>query len=210
MEGDAVLQGHAGTLPQRLKSATRQLHARAERSGVMADLLAGTVKLNAYVALLVNLHAIYAALESALDTGPTPTSLFASLARCATLEADLHAFAAVPQALAPATLDYVDRLSTLHGARAHRLWAHVYVRYLGDLHGGQILSRRVRDLFAAPVGTSFYDFGSEADVHMLRSELRARLAALELDSVQSDDVVAEAIWAFEAHCRIFEEIRATT
>jgi heme oxygenase (biliverdin-producing, ferredoxin) len=204
-----VLPQDASALPQRLKAATRGLHARAERSGVMAALLGGTVSRGAYVALLTNLHAIYAALEPVFDADRNTFDLFRSLERRAALEADLRAFSAAMPAPVPATLDYVDRLRALRAVGAHRVWAHVYVRYLGDLHGGQLLGHRVRHLFALPDSTNFYEFGSEARVHGLRAELRARLATLELDAAQADDVVAEALWAFEAHCRLFEQIAAT-
>jgi heme oxygenase (biliverdin-producing, ferredoxin) len=198
----------AGALPQRLKAATRELHARAERSGVMACLLAGTASRSAYVALLGNLHAIYTALEPVTDTAASRASLFAPLERRAALEADLRAFGDSKPALVPATLEYVDRLNALRSTGAHRVWAHVYVRYLGDLHGGQALSLCARRLFAVPQGTNFYDFGDDDRVHSLRNRLRARLASLELNAGQADDVVAEATWAFEAHCRIFEQIQA--
>lgn len=199
------MEADVETLPQRLKAATRELHARAERSGVMAALLAGTVERGAYVALLANLQAIYAALEAGLD----PAHGLAALSRSAALDADLRAFGAAPAALVPAAHDYVDRLHTLRGARAHRLWAHVYVRCLGDLHGGQILERLVRARFALADATRFYDFGDEARVRALREMVRARLASLALSPTQADEVVAEAVWAFEAHCRLFEQISAT-
>jgi heme oxygenase len=199
------LEQQGNGLPQRLKAATRELHARAERSGVMADLLSRTVERGAYVALLANLRAIYGAMESL----PGGLLLPAALARSAALAADLRAFGGTAPAVAPATLDYVQRLRSLHGADAHRLWAHVYVRCLGDLHGGQILGRLVRELFAldGADGTRFYDFGDDDRVRGLRDALRLQLAALPLDPAQAGEVVAEAVWAFEAHCRIFEQIR---
>lgn len=192
-------------LPQRLKAATRTLHARAERSGVMADLLSRTIEREAYVALLANLRAIYDAMESA----PGGLLLPSPLARSAALEADLRAFGGPAPAVVPATRDYVQRLRALHGAHSHRLWAHVYVRCLGDLHGGQILGRLVREHFAldGADGTRFYDFGDDDRVRELRDALRTQLASLALDAVLADEVVAEAVWAFEAHCRIFEQIR---
>lgn len=191
------------SLPQRLKAATRTLHARAERSGVMAALLARAVDHEAYVALLANLQAIYATMESSPEGLPMP------LARSAMLAADLRAFDRPAPALVPATRDYVQRLRALHGTNAHRRWAHVYVRCLGDLHGGQTLGRLVREHFGLDGvdGTRFYDFGDDDRVRGLRNALRTQLAALPLDSVQADEVVAEAVWAFEAHCRIFEQIR---
>lgn len=191
------------SLPQRLKAATRTLHVRAERSGVMAALLSRTIDREAYVALLANLQAIYDAMESSPEGLPMP------LARSTALADDLRAFGRPAPAVVPATLDYVQRLRSLHGANAHRRWAHVYVRCLGDLHGGQILARLVREHFGlgGADGTRFYDFGDDDRVRALRDDLRAQLASLPLDAAQADEVVAEAVWAFEAHCRIFEQIR---
>ncbi len=201
------LDPHA-TLPQRLKVATHELHARAERSGVMADLLARRISREAYVALLANLHTIYAALEVALEREHPPARLSA-MARTAALASDLRAFGAdANAALVPVTTDYVDRLRSLHGPQAHRLWAHVYVRYLGDLHGGQILSRLVRGLFPTVTdGARFYDFGTDNNVLALRESLRNDLRLARLDAAQIDEVVAEAVWAFEAHCALFEQLR---
>jgi len=203
-----LLEHHAGLLPQRLKAATRELHARAERSGVMAELLGRTIGREAYIALLANLRAIYGALDATLAGAPS----LAPLARSAALDADLHSFGGAAPAIVPGTHDYVQRLRSLRGAHAHRLWAHVYVRCLGDLHGGQILGSLVRELFAldGADGTRFYDFGEDARVSALRTALRAQLGSLPLGTAQADEVVAEAVWAFEAHCRIFEQIQAKT
>ena len=54
-------------LRARLKLETRELHAQAERSGIMNALLHGRIERNAYCALLRNLREIYAGLEMALE-----------------------------------------------------------------------------------------------------------------------------------------------
>ena len=197
-------------LPLRLKSATREWHARAERSGVMAALLAGTLSRESYVALLANLRALYAELEPQLQSMHPSWVLQTRLTREPALAADLHAWGAGPARLVQATHQYRERLRELHGPLAHRLWAHVYVRYLGDLHGGQLLSRQVRRLYGPSVSVRFYDFGSSEQVHGLREALREQLASLALEVTQADEVVAEAVSAFEAHCRMFEEIGGAT
>ncbi len=194
----------------RLKLATRELHTRAERSGVMAELLARRISREAYGALLVNLHAIYVALEAMLSASTLEASGLMPLARTAALASDVQAFAVKgPAPVEAATRAYVERLHKLQGAHAHRLWSHVYVRYLGDLHGGQVLSRLVSGLFGVGKdATRFYDFGSDEQVLALRASLRSQLALTALSEVQADEVVNEAVWAFEAHCRIFEQIQA--
>jgi heme oxygenase len=199
------------SLPQRLKAATLEMHQRAERSGVMAGLLGGRLSFHGYVLLTQQMHALYTALESALVASPGPFASVQSLARTTSLAADLHAMRADGAApwLAPALHTYVQRLAEARQAQAHRLWAHVYVRYLGDLHGGQILARRVRSLYALPngQGTDFYDFGTEQQVLAARAALRADLAGLRLTPGQADEVVAEAVWGFEAHCNLFDQLQ---
>jgi heme oxygenase (biliverdin-producing, ferredoxin) len=205
-------------LPQRLKTATRTWHARAERSGVMGALLQRRLGRPAYVALLRNLQAIYEALEGALERlQPSLAALGgglpAALRRGPALAADVHclAAAAVGAPPVPAASEYARRLEALNADDAHLLLAHAYVRYLGDLHGGQVLRPLVRGLFGlasdADDGIRFYDFGDDATVAALRAEVRHRLGAARLNTAQADAVVAEAVWAFEAHCRLFEQLQ---
>ncbi len=198
-------------LPDRLKRATRELHARAERTGVMADFLAGRIGLSGYVALLRNLHALYAALEPALSSWPAldDPALHRSPALAADL-AQLHGAdwaAALP--LQPAARAYVQRLQGLAVAGSPALAAHAYVRYLGDLHGGQVLRKLVTRTLGPQAGaaTRFYDFGSDEQVLGLRQRVRDALAQLPLDEAATGDVVAEACWSFEQHCRLFDQLR---
>jgi heme oxygenase len=112
---------------------------------------------------------------------------------------------------------YVARLQALQAAPAAEaapsLVAHAYVRYLGDLHGGQVLQRLVARLYALPAGdsapgTRFYDFGDTPQVLLLRQQLRRALGSLPFDAVQQDATVEEALWAFTQHRVLFEELAA--
>jgi hypothetical protein len=63
----------------------------------------------------------------------------------------------------PSLQNYIDHLRSLASSpkTVSLLLAHSYVRYLGDLSGGQIISERVRrvyDLKKEGGGTAFYDF----------------------------------------------------
>ncbi len=215
--GDAPVQRSAD-LPARLRQETRDLHTATERAGAMAALLAGRLPRADYCALLRNLHAMYAALETALETRRHDAAVarlpVGELRRSAALAADLHALhgedwaAALP--LRPAAVAYAARLQGLADAGSPALVAHAYVRYLGDLHGGQVLQRLVRRHYALPdaAGTHFYDFGPELQVHALRQRLRGALGDLPLSAAEQDEVVAEARWAFMQHQRLFEELAA--
>ena len=199
----------------RLKAETRQLHTLAERSGVMADLLQGRFSLGAYCALLRNLQAIYAALEAGLDKHPTDARLWRQqLRRWQALAQDLACLDADARSaeapLAQATVAYRARLVALAQTEPVLLLAHASVRYLGDLHGGQMLARLVRQRFGldGPGGTDFYAFGDAAQVEALKRDLRVGLDALALSPQQTDAFVAEACQAFRRHQQLFEELQA--
>lgn len=202
-------------LPQRLREATRPWHARAERSGVMGRLLQRRLARADYVRLLRSLLAVYDGLERGLEReAPVLATLgvpACQLRRHEALCADLRVLDGSPSSAAgpaPSAAAYRDRLDQLHGEEAHRLLAHLYVRYLGDLHGGQVLRPLVQGQFAlqGAEGTRFYDFGDDDQVLRLRAELRRTLAAARLTERQVDEVVEEAVWAFAAHCELFEQL----
>lgn len=197
-------------LAARLRHETQDLHRLAERTGLMAALLQGRISRPAYAGLMLNLQAIYGALEAGLNRhAGLPGIDFKVLYRAAAIAEDLRHLAPTPGlALAPATEQYVLRLNTLAKQGAVPLLAHAYVRYLGDLHGGQVLRRLVaRSLgMAGDAGTRFYGFGSPDRVASLVRDFRQGLDALPLDLAQADDVVAEARWAFQRHVELFGQL----
>ncbi|AMB58042.1 hypothetical protein AWU67_03260 [Microterricola viridarii] len=85
--------------------------------------------------------------------------------------------------------------------------AHHYTRYLGDLSGGQAISRLVARHYAATdEQLAFYRFdGIENHVHFKR-EYREQLDALPLSDEESAAVVDEALAAFEFNGALFDEL----
>lgn len=199
------------SLPLRLRQATQPLHAATERAGVMAALLAGRLSHPGYLGLLTNLQALYKALESALQDNAQQAWLraidMAALRRGPALDADLSPWSAEPCPVVPSTRDYIARLQNLGRSSDPALLAHVYTRYLGDLHGGQIMQGMVKRLYPGQ-GTAFHDFGDAGQVQRLRAHLRAGLDPVGLSAEQADSVVAEACWSFDQHRRIFEALQA--
>lgn len=216
-----LLSPQTPALPATLRQATRELHTRAERSGLMAALLRGRISRAGYTALLANLQALYGALEAALEQARNDP-LVAPLCRPAWFRSTalaqdlqrLRAEAALPAAVrapVPATVAYAQRLQALPGSRcAFTLAAHAWVRYGGDLNGGQVLARIVERALAsdglAPPPLAFYDFGPPADVLALRDELRVALGSLVLQPGQQQALVDEACWSFEQHTLMFEQL----
>ena len=202
------------TLTSRLKDATRELHHVAEHAGGMSALLRGRVDRPQYCVLLRNFHALYAALEAALDrhaalplVAPVRVPV---LYRTVALAADLrvlHGSGWNELPLAAAMQSYVARLEEIARTQPPLLAAHAYVRYMGDLSGGQILRdvvRRALDLEDG-AGTAFYTFAG-GDGREVKDGFRAALDALPVDETLTQEIVSEARDAFSRHVVLFEEL----
>lgn len=203
-------------LAARLRAATKPLHQAVERAGVMRSLLRGQLPRSGYLALLRNLHALYQALEPALARHaghPTLQPLHQPLlARSAALAQDLLVLHGPGWAhelpLQPAAQDYAAHLQQLAASRPGLLGAHAYVRYLGDLSGGQMLAGIVARSLQLPPGegVSFYDFGPPAQVAALAAALRQGLDLIARDEPEAAALVDEACAAFERHRQLFEQL----
>jgi heme oxygenase len=203
------------TLTARLKDATRELHREAERASGMSVLLRGRLERAGYCAMLRNLHALYAALEAALERHrQTPfvapvgmPALYRTMAIAADLDL-LHGPAWNDLPLTEAMRTYVLRLDELARTQPPLLAAHAYVRYMGDLSGGQILRDVVRRALDLPdgAGTAFYRFADEDAGTDLKETLRAALDALPVEESMAAQIVAEARDSFARHIRLFEEL----
>lgn len=207
-------------LAERLRTATRELHRSVERAGLMPALLRGQLPRADYLLLLRNLHALYEALESGLARHADHPQLaplqLPALARAGALAADLDALHGAGWApalpLCAATRAYVDRLRLLADHRPPLLAAHAYVRYLGDLNGGQVLARLVgQGLQLAPgQGVAFYDFGAAEQVAACSRAFRAGLDGIAPDEAAAQALVDEACDAFVRHRELFEQLQRPT
>jgi len=177
----------------------------------MPLLLRGQLPRSAYCALLRDLHAIYAALEDGLRRQAGNAALapiaMPELFRAEALAADLHALAGPnwrQRPLRATAQAYATRLRELDRREPARLAAHAYVRYLGDLSGGQTVGRIVAaSLRLPPQAQRFYDFGGAG------AELAARFRyGLDRCGGDAEAIVDEAQLAFRLHERLFEELAA--
>ena len=112
--------------------------------------------------------------------------------------------------MARATQRYVERLGAISATDPGLLVAHAYVRYLGDLNGGQALRRVVaRSLGpAGDRGTSFYDFGDDATRQRLEQGFRAGLENAAAHQPDLQALADEALDAFQRHEQMFDELSA--
>jgi heme oxygenase len=200
-------------LIEALRSATRTLHVELERGPLVRELLRGELPRPAYGAMLRNLLAIYQALERGLSQHAQRPTLawlpLRALRRVEALEVDLGVWHGPRWAeelpVHPLTLDYQKRLDRLSQHDPDLLLAHAYVRYLGDLSGGQSLQRLVARQMGTTTaeGTRFYQFGTGDEVRSLAGELRAGLGRDHWPRAQVEALAEEASWSFRQHALIF-------
>lgn len=207
------------SLAQSLRLETETLHRELERTALMRDLLRGRIDRASYCSLLRNLHELYVALEAALQQHALHDSIapiyLPKLFRKDALAADLRELHGrrwqEELEVAPATHTYAARLREVRAKRPELLVAHSYVRYLGDLSGGQILKRIVSGTFdlRSAKGTQFFEFGPPAVVAMAAHQFRLGLDAIAAAGGHSSEIVAEAKRAFIMHRDLFDELEAT-
>ncbi len=214
-------------LSSNLRECTAAAHGHAERTPFMSRLVDGSLTRGAVADYAGQLWFVYAALERAVRaTVHLPYMAVMAdvrLERLASLERDLLELVGLEwrsELIAgPGTRAYVDRLDELAAKEDELgLIAHHYVRYLGDLAGGQVISRMLRQRYGvSECGVNFYDFASIGKVKPYRDDYRARLDSLDLDAPQTVWLISEANQAFdlnggvfrdlaERHCRVTESL----
>jgi heme oxygenase (biliverdin-producing, ferredoxin) len=226
MSATAAVESAVSTDPaplsQELKSHTAAAHAEAEGSTFVAELMAGSLDAAALASLLAQSLVIYRAMEAALagHAGDPKLGGFIDpkLARVAALEADMgfHFGADWEAQLAdgrigvvPATVAYADKLATVGRASIEFLLAHHYVRYMGDLSGGLIISRMVQRHYGiAEAGLNFYAFPEIPKPKPYKDAYRARLDATDFTRIQKDAILAFAAESFELNRAVFVDLAA--
>ncbi|MEB3165422.1 MAG: biliverdin-producing heme oxygenase [Cyanobacteriota bacterium] len=222
----ASISSHAGVAEARLRHGfgprVRRLHARIGKAHHQAEgmafslaLLEGQARPRQLAALIRALAPAYALLEqeapalaAALGAEGLP---WEALARRAALEHDLAVLAALPPTPpSAAAAIWLERLHELAQRAPHRLMAHVYVRYGGDLSGGQQLAQQANAILGAQglPPLSFWVFPEATTA--LKQALHNGYEAMDLSSVEEEELLEEAERAFHTTQRLLAELEAIT
>ncbi len=199
-----------------LRTSTAQAHEAAEHSTFITRLLAGEGSVADFAFLTAQMLPVYQALEAAVARHAAHPYVAAvhdeGLVRAGRLASDLAVLrdrtgqpldAFLPEL--PATAGYVDRLRGI--ASPEEVLAHHYVRYLGDLSGGQVVARLVARHYQVPdEALSFYRFEGIAKYKAYKDGYRRRLDDLGLDAAARGRVVAAAVEAFELNRAVFADL----
>ncbi|PWJ53963.1 heme oxygenase [Quadrisphaera granulorum] len=200
----------------RLRRETAEAHGAAERSPFMEELLSGALAPQALTTFLAQVHQLYAVLEPAVDAlrHDVVVAPFADdrLRRLPAVSADLRAHAGedwhehlVPL---PATERYAQRLQEVAVWPAG-LVTHHYLRYLGDLSGGQVVRRLLARAYGWPEAElRSWDFPEVPSPKRYRDHYRSLLDAAPWDDAERDRVVEEARRGYRLNEELFTELSA--
>jgi heme oxygenase len=173
-----------------LKDLTKEKHTDAERTAFAKLLLSGNISPEDYAKYLAQMLEVYSILEHQAAAADLLTDL-KGIGRAKAIYEDLTELNPNPNIeILPATRKYIEYLLELgaDSERQHLLMAHIYVRHMGDLYGGQIISKRV------PGKGRFYQFENKDS---LIADIRAKL---------DDSLGEEANVAFDHAIAIMKEL----
>lgn len=203
------------TFSARLRAATRTDHTAAEISPFIVTLLEGSRTLYEYTLLIAQYHPIYAALEGAAaglrQDSELVEILDPRLDRLASIDADLTLLLPMaglddrPPPL-PATVTYVSAIEDA-AADPARFLAHHYLRYLGDLSGGQAIGALAHRHYDVPTqALSMWRFEGIEKHKTYKDDYRARLDIFADTDDRAETMVAEAVAGFGLNRRLFAEL----
>jgi heme oxygenase len=172
-----------------LKDLTHDAHKNAETQPFVKVLFSGKINPKLYATFLKNQHPCYEILEVCA----MPHQLLHGLPDIRRAPAILADFQELwteadgdPQML-PTTDDYIKYILSIKD-QPERLMAHIYVRHMGDLAGGQMIAKRV------PGSGRMYQF-EDADV--LKTAIRERI---------NDNMAEEAKVCFQFAADMFKDM----
>jgi len=173
----------------KIKELTWEHHKNAERQEFAKLLISGKIHPEFYATYLWNQHKKYDLLEAMA----APHGIFqevGDIRRKTAIEEDILELwkkDGQPK-LVPSTYEYITHMRELMQDR-DRLIAHVYVLYMGDLSGGQMIKKKI------PGQGRMYEF--EGDTSEIKDRIRA---------IVTDDMAEEAKWVFDSSTKLFQEL----
>jgi len=172
-----------------LKELTHEAHENAEREEFVKILFSGQINPKLYAAYLKNQHPMYELLEVCAMVHGLLNDM-PDIRRAPKILTDFqelwHDGDVEPQIL-PIVKRYTDHIMSIKDD-PKKLMAHIYVRHMGDLFGGQMIANKV------PGSGQLYKF---EDSNTLKTAIRAKL---------SDDMADEAKVCFAFATEFFKEM----
>lgn len=204
------------SISETLKTQTAAAHTEAETTAFMASLAKGELSRQDAVNLTAQYYFIYSALEEAARRGRETSDAVASIA-----DARLERVPALEQDLAsmigpnwreeieplPATRGYIAKLENLSPEDAPAIIAHHYVRYLGDIAGGQVIARMLANHYGfTEEALTFYDFSAVGKIPPFRAAYKQALDELSFNEAERATLVDHVKQAFTLNSAVFADL----
>jgi len=128
-----------------LREITNAKHREVEALPLIQTIMSGNITKDQYVCYLFELANIYDVLETLANNKGLLNGL-EGIERTEKLHLDLEELDSnYYRTLTQSTLDYIAYLTSLssNNEKSHLLFAHIYVRHMGDLYGGKLMARVV-------------------------------------------------------------------
>ncbi|MEB4614832.1 biliverdin-producing heme oxygenase [Leucobacter sp. M11] len=200
---------------QALREGTWSDHSESEGAGFMEDLMKGRGTREDYIALVAQHFFMYEALEGATEAmreNPVAAPFISdALIRMPAVQADLEFLLGADWRdrieAVPATRAYADRITEVAATDPGAFVAHHYTRYLGDLSGGQFISRLMQRHFGLErQGVEFYAFDELGPIPEFKDAYRAKLDEIGLDQAGREALIAEARVAYGFNTEVFVDL----
>ncbi len=174
-----------------LKKLTRSKHSGAERSWFASLMMSGKITNHQYSTYLKQQFECYNALENRFNNIQSISNIPENLKRANSIMNDLKELCSNINELPvfDSTKKYIDYIS--NKCDEGLLYAHVYVRYLGDLKGGQMIAKRI------PGSGEYYKFNNP---EKLESFIRSQLS-------EDADFVKECNKCFDSAIYLFNDLK---
>ena len=181
-----------------IKELTWEYHKNAERQKFVGLMMSGKIDEKLYATYLYNQLQCY----SVLEKYGLHNSLFRDtpgLLRAEHIHYDYRALwvdIGLPPEITQSTKDYIEHIESIQD-EAMKLYAHIYVRHMGDLSGGQMIMKKT------PGPNRYYKF-KHKQVGDYRRIVKETINTYL--NVYEHSVVPEAIFCFESAAKLFGEM----
>jgi heme oxygenase len=179
-----------------IKELTMEHHKDAERQAFVRKLMSGEIDEKLYATYLYNQAQCY----SVLEKYGLHNSLFRdtpNLPRTEHILYDFNSFGIEKPKITESTKKYIDHIESIQD-EAMKLYAHVYVRHMGDLSGGQMIMKKT------PGPNRYYKF-KHKEVGDYKRIVKETINTYL--NVYEHSVLPEAKFCFQSATNLFKEMK---
>lgn len=207
------------TLREALKMGVWKEHEEAENGVFTQAIMKGTITRETYRQFLAELREIYMAIEEMTELNKDnpcfgPIYFPTEMNRLKSLEEDLEFFYGSDwhekvKPMTESAKEYAARIRDIGKTDPILLVAHSYVRYIGDMSGGQQLKYKLSKHLQLPdsgEGVHFFIFNEIDNIKQFKNFYFGNMNSIEASTEEIEKLVKEAKMAFVFNIKLFKEM----